>query len=104
VEAFVWVAIGALAGAAGSLAVRGGRSKRLGVIVAATVGALVGGLIVDALIGDVARVRVFFIRGDTLGIVGFGLAPALAASLTAVVAIVALQRGNAVRNGPHQPR
>ena len=92
-EAFLWIVIGALAGAAGSLAMRGSRNARLGAILAGAVAALVGGLIVDALIGDVARVRVTFIRGDSLGIVGFGLAPAVAASLAAVVAIVALQRG-----------
>ena len=51
-----------------------------------------GALIVDAIVGDVARVRVTVISGSSFASVFFGLAPALAAAIVAVAVLASLER------------
>jgi hypothetical protein len=51
-----------------------------------------GGLIVDATVGNVARVRVTIISGGSFASVTFGLAPAIAAAIAAVAVLVLLER------------
>lgn len=69
---------------------RTGRSRRS--VAIGRIAALAGAFVVDALVGDVARVRLSIITGDAFGAVAFGLASALAAGVAAVATLASIER------------
>ena len=95
-ELFAWLAIGLLAGVAASLAARRGQAGRLATVAAGAGAAVVAGLVVNAVVGDLALVRVSLLTSNSYGTVSFGLAPAIAATVAAVATLVSLQRTSAL--------
>jgi uncharacterized membrane protein YeaQ/YmgE (transglycosylase-associated protein family) len=92
-ETLLWIVIGGLAGAVAAFAFPGFSGMGpLGSVAIGSIAALVGAFVVDAIVGDVARVRVAIITSDAFGAVVFGLAPALAAGVAAVATLASIER------------
>ena len=92
-ETLLWIAIGALAGAVAAFAFPAfSRMGPVSSVVIGSIAALAGALVVDALVGDVARVRLSIVTGDAFGAVAFGLAPALAAGVVSVATLASIER------------
>lgn len=92
-ELLTWIAVGALAGGVASLTLpTAGRVGKLGRIAAGVAAAVVAGLVVNAVFGDIAHIRVLVITRNTYGTFSFGLAPLVGASVAALMVLVSLQR------------
>ena len=92
-ETLLWIAIGILAGAVAAFAFPAlSGMGPLGSVAIGSIAALVGAFMVDAVVGDVARVRLSIITRDAFGAVAFGLAPALAAGIVAVATLASIER------------
>ena len=89
----LWLAIGALAGVVAALAFpAGGGIRMLRSVAIGCVAAFAGALVIDAVVGAVAQVRVTIISGTSFASVIFDLAPAVAAAISAVAVLVLLER------------
>ena len=92
-EVAVWVLLGGAVGLAGFFAIPGVRRVGVvGALVVAVAGALVGGFVADATVGDVGSVRVTVSFGDAFGSVRFGLVPFVASAAAALAALVVTER------------
>ncbi len=86
-EVGVWVVLGVLIGVTARFALPRGRVGSLATVIAAVVGALVGGFAADALLGDGASVRMTIRSGGSFAGVLFGLVPAVLALVGAMLAL-----------------
>jgi hypothetical protein len=92
-ELLIWITLGALAGGVAMLALpTGARARKLGRVAAGVVAAVLGGLVVNAVLGDLAQVRVIVTTDNGYGSFRFGLAPAIGAAAAALILLVGLQR------------